>query len=86
MQLPMMSPAQQGKIRQVSQATLQPVNEVMSFTPGQGPVTAREHTAAIPHRQGAALGGLHHPGGTAHIQRLARCPTQHRGQQDSRSP
>jgi hypothetical protein len=37
-------------------------------------------------RQGRRVGGLDNSGGPAHLQRLTRCPTQHRGQQDGRGP
>jgi hypothetical protein len=77
MHRPVVGPAHQGQIREVSEAAVQPVPQVMGLAPGQGPVTAGEHTAAVAHGQGAALGGLDDPGGPAHVQGLAGRPAQH---------
>jgi hypothetical protein len=55
---PVMSPAQQGQIRQIGGATIQPVPEMVALAPGQGPVTVGEDPAAVADREGAALGGV----------------------------
>ena len=62
--------AQQGQIDQVGGATMEPVAQMMGFTPGQGAGAVREDTTAVAHRQGGALGGLDDPGGPADLQRL----------------
>jgi hypothetical protein len=67
-------------------AAVQPVPPMVGLTPGQGPSTAGDHTAAVAHGQREALGGLDDPGGAAHIQRLAGRPTQDRGQQGGGGP
>ena len=76
---PMMTAAHQSQIRQVGRATIQPMPQMMSLTPGQGPFTAREDTPAVANGQGGPLGGLDDPGGLANLQRLAGCPTYGRG-------
>ena len=65
MDRPMVRPAQQGQVLEVGGAAIQPVPQMMGLTPGQRPSTAGEATAAVAHRQGEALGGLHDPGGPA---------------------
>jgi hypothetical protein len=84
--LPVVGSTQQGEVGQVGRAPMQPVPQVVGFAPGQRPVTGREPTAAVADGKGGALGGLDDSGGPAHLQRLTRCPTQHRGQQDGRGP
>jgi hypothetical protein len=76
---PMMGPAQQGQIRQVGRAAMEPVAQMMGLTPAQGALAAREDTAAVPHGQGGALGRTHDPGGPADLQGLGRGPTQEGG-------
>jgi hypothetical protein len=82
----MMSPTQQGEIRQVGRATIHPMVEMMGVTPGRGPRTAREDTAPVAHRQGGPLSRVDDPGGPADLQRLARGSTQDRGQQGHGRP
>ncbi len=72
MDRPMMGPAHQGQVGQIGRATMQPVPQMMGLTPGQGPLTAREHTATVTDGQGGPLGGLNDPGGPADLQRLGR--------------
>ena len=60
---------------------MEPVPQMVGFAPGQGAGAVGEDTAAVPHGQGGALGGLDDPGGPADLQRLGRGPTQDRGQQ-----
>jgi len=86
MDRPMMRPAQQRQVGQIGRAAMQPVAQMMGFTPGQGPRTAGEHTATITNRQGGALGGLDDPAGPADLQRLGGCATQDRRQQRHRRP
>jgi hypothetical protein len=74
MHRPMVSPAQQRQIRQIGGAAVQPVPEMVGLAPGQGPGAAGEHTAAVAHRRGDTLGGLHDPGGAADLQRLGGAP------------
>jgi hypothetical protein len=71
---PMMGPAQQDQVVQVGGAAIQPVLEMVGFTPGQGPITAGEDTAAVTHGQGGPLGGLDDSGGAADVQGLGRGP------------
>jgi hypothetical protein len=71
MDRPMMGPTQQGQIRQIRGAAVQPADQMMPFTPGQRPGTVREDTAPVPHRQGGPLGRGEHPGRAAQVQRLA---------------
>ena len=56
MDRPVVGPAQQGQVRQVGGAAVQPVQQMMALTPGQGPVTVGEDTAAVADGQGGALG------------------------------
>jgi hypothetical protein len=86
MDRPVVGPAQQGQIRQVGGAAMQPMLQVVGFAPGQRAITAGEHTAAVADGQGGALGGLDDPGGPAHLQGLAGRPAQDRGQQGGRGP
>ena len=44
---PVMGPAHQGQVREVGGASVEPVLEVVGLAPGQGAITAREHTAAV---------------------------------------
>jgi hypothetical protein len=60
---PMMGPPHQHQVGQVGGAAVQPGPQTMGLTPGQRPSTAGDHTAAVAHGQGGALGGLHDPGG-----------------------
>jgi hypothetical protein len=78
---PMVGPAQQGQVREVGRATIDPVLQMMRVTPGQGPLTAREDTAAVADGQGGPLGGVDDPGGPADVQGLTGRPAQHRRQQ-----
>ena len=80
MDRPVMGPAQQGQIGQVGGAAMQPMPHMVGVAPGQGSGAVGEHTAAVTHRQGGALGGLDHSGGPADLQRLGRGATQDRGQ------
>jgi hypothetical protein len=68
MDRPMMGPAHQGQIRQIGGAAVQPVDQMMGLTPGQGPLAVGEHTAAVAHGQGAALGRGDDPAGPAQVQ------------------
>ena len=80
MDRPMMRPAQQDQVGQVGRATIQPMPQMMGVTPGQRPITTREDTTPVPHRQGGALGRLHHPGAAADVQGLTAGPAQGRRQ------
>ena len=71
---PVMGPAQQGQVLEVGGAAMEPMSEMVGFAPGQGPVAAGEHTAAVAHGQGGALGGGHDPAGPADLQRLGWRP------------
>src|SRR5687767_14813843 len=53
---PVVGPADQGQVGQVGGAAVQPVQEMMAFAPGQGPVTVGEPTAAVPGRPGRCVG------------------------------
>jgi hypothetical protein len=86
MHRPMMRPTQQGQIDQVGGAAIQPMLNVVGFTPGKRPLAVGEHTAAVTHSQGKALGGLDHPGAAAHVQGLAGGSTQDRGQHGAGRP
>jgi hypothetical protein len=71
-----MGPADQGQVGQIGGAAVQPVDQMMALAPGQGPVTVGDHTAAVAHGQGGALGRGHDPAGPAQVQRLAgRAPS-----------
>jgi hypothetical protein len=83
---PMMGPAHQGQVVEVGGAAMEPGDQMMGLTPARGPITAREDAATVADHQGGALGGRHHPGGPAHLQRLAGRPTQGWGQQPHRHP
>jgi hypothetical protein len=83
---PVMGPTDHGQVPQVVRAAIDPVPQMMGVTPGQGPITAREDTAPIPHGQGGPLGGLDDPGRPPDLQRLGGRPTQGRGQQGGRGP
>jgi hypothetical protein len=74
MDRPVMGPAQEYQVGQVGGAAIQPVPQVVSLTPGQGPVTARDDTAAVADGQGGSLAGLDDPGGPADVQGLAGRP------------
>ena len=65
---PMMGSAQQHQVVQIGGAAVQPVPQMMRVTPGKGPLAVGEDTAAVPDREGAALGGGDDPAGPAHIQ------------------
>jgi hypothetical protein len=80
MHRPVMGPADQGQVGQVGGTPVQPVDQVVAFAPGQGAGTVGDHTAAVAHGQGGALGGADDPGGSAQVQGLAGRPTQQRGQ------
>jgi hypothetical protein len=84
MDRPMMGPAQQGQISQIGRTTVEPVPKMMSLTPGQRPLTAREHTATVTNSQGGPLGGLDDAAGPADLQRLGRRTPKDRGQQGHR--
>ena len=47
---PMMGPAHQDQVVQIGGAAIQPVDQMMSLTPGKGTITAGEDTAAVAHR------------------------------------
>jgi hypothetical protein len=79
-----MGPAQEREVVQVGRAAVQPVPQMMSLTPFQGPITAREDTATVAHGQGGALGGGDDPGGASEVQGLGGGSTQDRGQQGRR--
>src|SRR5215207_9588454 len=81
-------PAQQGQIRQVGGAAMEPVPQMVGVAPGQGPFTVGEDTAPVPDGQGGALAGLDDPGGPADLQGLGRGPPRDRGQrgQGARGP
>jgi hypothetical protein len=72
MDRPMMGPAHQRQVSQIGPATIQPMPQMMSLTPGQRPHTAREHTATVTNGQGGPLGALDDPAGPADLQRLGR--------------
>jgi hypothetical protein len=78
---PMMGPAQQGQVRQVGGAAVDPVPQMMGVAPGKRPVAVGEDAAAVAHGQGVALGRRDDPGAAAKVQRLAGRPTQGRRQQ-----
>jgi hypothetical protein len=78
---PVVGPAQQGEVGEVGGAAIHPVPQVMGVAPGQGPLTAREDTAAVVDGQGGPLGGVDDPGGPADVQGLTGRPAQHRRQQ-----
>jgi hypothetical protein len=86
MDRPMMGPAHQDQVVQVGRAAIQPVDQMMSLTPGKGTIAAGEDTAAVAHGQGGPLGGLDDPGGPADVQGLARGATQDRGEQGGGGP
>ena len=86
MDRPMMGPAQQDQVGQIRRAAMQPVAHMMGFAPGWRPPTAREPTAAVPHGQGAALGGGHDPAGPPDLKWLGGGTTQGRGQGGRRGP
>jgi hypothetical protein len=65
---PMVRSAQEQQVGQVGGAAIQPVPQMMSLTPGQRAVAAREDTAAVADGQGGSLGGLDDPGGPAGVQ------------------
>jgi len=75
MNRPMMRPAHQRQVGQISRATMQPVPQMMGLTPGQRPLAVGKDAAAVADGQGAALGGLDDPAGPADLQRLGRGPT-----------
>jgi hypothetical protein len=77
MDRPMVGPAQQHQVVQIRRATIHPVPQMMGLTPGQGPVTGGEDTAAVTHGQGDPLAGLDDPAGPPHLQRLG--PGHHPG-------
>jgi hypothetical protein len=79
MDRPMMGSTDHGQVRQVGRATVDPVPQMMGVTPGQGPLAAREDTAAVTNGQGSALGGVNHPGGPADLEGLAGGVTEDRG-------
>jgi hypothetical protein len=81
-----MDPADQGQVHEVSGAAIQPGDQMMSLTPGNGPLAVGEDAAAVARGQGDALGGLDDPGGAAHVQGLAGGTTQDRGQHGRRRP
>jgi hypothetical protein len=86
MNRPVMGPADQGQVPQVSRATVEPVPQMMGLAPGQRPITVREDTAAVPDRQGGALGRGDDPGATPKVQGLAGGATQDRGEQGHGRP
>jgi hypothetical protein len=73
-----MGPAQQGQIRQIRGAAMEPVAQMMGLTPGGGPVAVGEGAAAVTDGQGDALGGRDDPAGAADRQRLGRGATKGR--------
>jgi hypothetical protein len=72
-------PAQQDQVDQVGGAAVQPVDQMMGVTPGQGPLAVGEPTAPVAHRQGDPLGAGHDPAGPPDLQRLAGAPPSVRG-------
>ena len=70
----MVGPAQQGQIRQVGGAAVEPVAQVVGLAPGQGALAAGEDTAAVADGQGSSLGGRDDPAAAADLQRLAGVP------------
>jgi hypothetical protein len=80
MDRPMMGPAHQGQIRQVGGATIQPMDQVVALAPGKRPGAVGDHTAAVAHGQGHALGGADDAGGAAQVHRVAGGAAQDRGQ------
>jgi hypothetical protein len=83
---PVMGPADKGQVRQIGRATIYPMPQMMGVTPGQGPITAREDTPPVPHRQRGPLGRLDDPGRPADLQRLAGGAAQGRGQRGGSRP
>ena len=83
---PVVASAEEGEIRQVGGAAVDPMVEMMGVAPGQRPITAREHTTPVTHGQGGPLGWLDDPGGPPHLQGLAGRATQGRGQQGHGRP
>ena len=81
MHRPMMGPAHQHQVGQIGRAPIEPVDQMVAFTPGQGAGTTREPAAAVADGQGGALGGLDDPAGPADLQRLGRGTTQDRREQ-----
>ena len=67
---PVVGPAEQGQIRQVGGAAMQPVAQVVGVAPGQGPLAVGEDTAAVADGQSGALAGLDDPGGPSDLQGL----------------
>src|SRR5215211_7412641 len=86
MDRPMMRSAHQDQVVQVGRAAIQPVDQMMGLTPGQGAVIVGEDTAAVAHGQGDPLGGLDDSGGPADVQGLGRGATQDRGEQGGGGP
>ncbi len=79
-----MGSAQQGQVGQVGGAAMEPVAQVVGVAPGQGAGAVGEDTAAVPHGQGGALGGLDDPGGPSDLQGLGGGATQGRRKQPRR--
>jgi hypothetical protein len=77
---PMVGSAQQGQVRKIGRTAVQPMVEMMGVTPGQGPITAWEDTAAVADGQGGPLGRLDNPGRPTDFQGLAGGATQGRGE------
>ena len=77
---PMMGPADQGQVVQVGGAAIEPMPDMVGFTPGQGAAATGEDTAAVPHGQGAALGRADDPGAAAEVQGPGGGAAQDRGE------
>jgi hypothetical protein len=81
-----MGAAYQDQVVQVGGAAVQPVDQMMGVTPGQGPLAVGEHTAPVAHRQGDPLGAGHDPAGPPDLQRLAGGTPEGPGQAGCRGP
>jgi hypothetical protein len=77
----MMGSAEHDQVVQVGRAAVQPMDEMMTFAPGQRPITVREDAAAVADRQGVALRRGDDPTRPPDLQWLAGSPTKDRGEQ-----
>jgi hypothetical protein len=80
MDRPVVVSAQQGEIGQVGGAAIEPVNQMMTVAPGQGPGAVGEDTTAVADGEGVALSGGDDPAGPPDVQGLAGGAAQDRGE------